>query len=215
MFRRNARQAGAPSSRRSLLRLERLEVRATPAGLSPAQIRHAYGFDQIAFTSGGQSIVGDGRGQTIAIVDAFHDPTIASDADTFDRAFSINGSQSLLSQYGPASQWLTVAHPQGLPASDSGWSEEIALDVEWAHAIAPGAHIMLVEAKSDSLTDLLGAVDYARRQPTVAAVSMSWGTNEFRSEASYDSYFTTPSGHSGVTFVAASGDNGAPATWPS
>jgi subtilase family serine protease len=192
-----------------------LESRATPASLSPAQIRHAYGFDQIAFPSNGQSIVGDGRGQTIAIVDAFHNPTVANDADVFDRAFTIGGSQSLFTQYGPASQFLTVATPQGTPATDAGWSEEIALDVEWAHAIAPGAHILLVEAKSDSLTDLLAAVDYARRQPTVAAVSMSWGANEFRSEASFDSYFTTPARHTGVTFVGASGDNGAPATWPS
>ena len=217
MFRRSARRARQATSinRRVILRVERLEFRATPAALNPAQIRHAYGFDQIVFNAGGQSIVGDGRNQTIAIIDAYHNPTAASDADVFDRSYSINGgSLSLYSQYGPASQWLSVATPQGLPQTNSGWSQEIALDIEWAHAIAPGAHILLVEARSSSLNDLLGAVDYARRIPTVAAVSMSWGATEFRTETSYDGYFSTPAGHTGVAFVGASGDNGAPGIWP-
>jgi subtilase family serine protease len=107
-----------------------------------------------------------------------------------------------------------VATPQGMPQANTGWSQEIALDIEWAHAIAPGAHILLVEAQSSSLNDLLGAVDYARRIPTVAAVSMSWGSSEFRTESSYDGYFSTPAGHTGVAFFGASGDNGAPGIWP-
>src|SRR5262249_36646571 len=122
---------------------------------------------------------------------------------------------SLYTQYGPASQFMSIGMPQGLPPSDSGWSEEIALDVEWAHAIAPGSHIWLVEARSSSLNDLLAAVDFARHIPTVAAVSMSWGRTEFRSAPAYDPYFTAPAGHTGEAFVAASGDNSAPATWPS
>ena len=48
----------------------------------------------------------------------------------------------------------------------------------------------------------------------VVAVSMSWGGGEFSGENAYDSYFTTPSGHAGVTFVASSGDSGAPASYP-
>ena len=90
----------------------------------------------------------------------------------------------------------------------------MALDVEWVHATAPGASILLVEAQSDQLTDLLTAVDYARRQPGVSVVSMSWGTSEFPQEMTLDGYFTTPAGHGGVTFVAATGDNAAPANWP-
>ena len=101
------------------------------------------------------------------------------------------------------------------PAYNSGWAIEMALDVEWAHAVAPGANILLVEAVSASLNDLLAAVNYARNQASVSVVSMSWGAGEFNGEGSYDSYFTTPSGHGGVTFVASSGDNGAPASWPS
>src|SRR6185369_16041223 len=102
-----------------------------------------------------------------------------------------------------------------LPAANRGWATEIALDVEWAHAIAPGASILLVEANSSSLNDLNAAVNYARNQSGVVAVSMSYGAGEFSGETSYDSYYTTPSGHAGVTFVAASGDNGAPASYPS
>ena len=66
------------------------------------------------------------------------------------------------------------------------WAMETCLDVEWAHAIAPGAKIMLVEATSDSDIDLLAAVNYATNQPNVVAVSMSWGGPEVVGETSYD-----------------------------
>src|SRR5262249_16756927 len=81
-------------------------------------------------------------------------------------------------------------------------------DVEWAHAMAPGANIVLIEANSPNYSDLMAAVDYARNQPGVSVVSMSWGSGEWFTESGYDSYFTTPAGHRGVTFVASSGDNG-------
>lgn len=164
---------------------------------SPAQIRHAYGFDQVSW---------NGAGQTIAIVDAYDDPTVATDLHTFDH------------QFGLADPKLTVAKMTSGgrgPAYDSGWATEIALDVEWAHAVAPGANILLVEAVTSSLSDLLAAVNYARNQVGVSVVSMSWGAGEFSGEGYYDSVFTTPAGHAGVTFVASSGDNGAPASWPS
>jgi hypothetical protein len=80
--------------------------------------------------------------------------------------------------------------------------------VQWAHAIAPGANILLVEANSNSWSDLMTAVNYARNQLGVSVVSMSWGGSEWLGEAGYDGYFTTPSGHGGVTFVASSGDSG-------
>src|SRR5207248_3970700 len=84
--------------------------------------------------------------------------------------------------------------------------------VEWAHAIAPGANILLVEARSDYFSDLLAAVDYAAAHANV--VSMSWGSDEFSGEttSSYDGHFRN---HPGVTFVASSGDYGAPPSWPS
>jgi subtilase family serine protease len=81
--------------------------------------------------------------------------------------------------------------------------------VEWAHAIAPQANIILVEASSTTLSSLFGAVTFAAQQSGVTVVSMSWGTSEFWGESTYDSVFTTPAGHANVTFVASSGDNGA------
>jgi subtilase family serine protease len=177
------------------LRVEPLEARDLLSVFTPAQIRQAYGFDKVSY---------NGSGQTIAIVDAFDDPKAAADLATFSSAFGLP----------PAN--FTKATPQGLPAGNAGWAGEIALDVEWAHAIAPGASILLVEARTSSLSDLLGAVDYARRQPGVTAVSLSWGASEFAGEQSFDSSFTTPAGHPGVTFVAAAGDNGSSAgpDWP-
>src|SRR5580765_6447390 len=79
------------STSRARLTLEFLETRAVPATLSPLQVRHAYGFDQITFSANGQTIKGDGAGQTIAIVDAYNDPNIFSDLDAFDRQFNIEG----------------------------------------------------------------------------------------------------------------------------
>jgi hypothetical protein len=173
-----------------------------PTGYTPAQVRHAYGFDQINF--GGAA--GDGTGQTIAIVDAYDDPTLASDLVQFDRAFGLPD---------PAFQKVNQTGGSTPPAASPTWGIEITLDVEWAHAIAPGASILLVEANSNANANLFAAVSYAARQPGVSVVSMSWGTREFPTEAASDGVFTTPAGHPGVTFLAAPGDNGAPASYPS
>jgi hypothetical protein len=185
--------------------LEELESRVVPSaaflgGLTPSQVRHAYGFDAITFNG----TPGDGRGQTIAIVTADDDPTIASDLATFDQQFGL-----------PAPAAFTKHAMPGATAVDPTWSLETALDVEWAHATAPGAKILLVEAASGGLGDLTAAADYARQQPGVSVVSMSWGTAEFSVESYLDATFTTPANHVGVAFVAASGDGGsAGELWP-
>lgn len=162
----------------------------SPTGYWPAQIRHAYGFDS-------PSLSVTGAGQTIAIVDAYDDPNIAGDLAQFDAQFGIAAPPSFVK-----------VTPQGQPAADAGWATEMALDVEWAHAIAPRANIMLVEAKDSSLINLLGAVDYAAAHGA-QVISMSWGTSEFYTETNYDWHFS----HAGVTFVASSGDYGTP-DWP-
>jgi hypothetical protein len=199
---RNVTSSGAVCQR-AWLRIEPLEDRTLLSvyPLVPAQIRHAYGFDQVA---------GDGRGQTIAIVDAYNDPNIFKDLNTFDQTFgSTAGGPTLYSQYGSASSILTVANPQGYTASNSGWAQEISLDVEWAHAIAPAAHILLVEAASSNYANLFGAVDYAANHNS-SVVSMSWGGSEFSWETSYDSTFQ----HARVTFVASAGDAGSVVSYP-
>lgn len=183
-------------------------------GYTPAEIRQAYGFNNVTFDNG--SVAADGAGQTIAIVDAYNDPNIASDVKVFDSEFNLPSvNLQIVNQNGGST----------LPSTDTGWATEISLDVEWAHAAAPGANILLVETGSASLTDLLGGVNYARNASGVSVVSMSWGGSEFfnwnggesGSETNYDSYFTTPTGHQGVTFVAAAGDSGAQngVQWPS
>jgi hypothetical protein len=184
-------------------------------GYTPAQIRHAYGFDQVSLANG--SAAGDGQGQTIAIVDAYNDPNIRNDLAVFDAQFGLSAppSFSILNQSGG----------NQLPSVDTGWAGEISLDVEWAHAIAPAANIVLVEANSSSVSDLMDGVNLARNLPDVSTVSMSWGGSEFESfggaefssQTDYDPFFTTPPGHQGVTFVASAGDTGvrAGAQWPS
>jgi VCBS repeat-containing protein len=178
----------------------------TPAesgGFTPQQMRHAYGFDQTRFNS---TIVGDGTGQTIAIIDAFDNPNVSADLHVFDQTFSLPDPPSL--------QVVNENGGSTLPAANVGWGLEIALDVEWAHAIAPGANLLLVEANFPVDGDLLAAIDYARNAPGVAAVSMSFGRYEGTTDGGFDGHFQTPSGHTGVTFVASSGDNGPGVSFP-
>jgi subtilase family serine protease len=189
------------------LHVEPFVTSTTPHGYTPTQIKHAYGIDQISFSGG--TIPGDGGGQTIAIVDAYDDPNITADLAKFSTQYGLpqmNGTSG--------NPTFTKVKQATKISGNAGWSLEIALDVEWAHAIAPKANIVLVEAKTASITNLLATVDLARKRAGVVAVSMSWGASEFSTEASYDTYFTTPSSHTNVTFVSSSGDAGAPVEWP-
>jgi len=194
---------------------QRVLLSANPTGLAPAQVRHAYGFDQVFFRHKRRDVPGDGRGQTIAIVTAYDAPTITNDLNVFSQRFGLPTTDA----YGKAT--LSKVISRSRPPTDAGWALEASLDVEWAHAVAPKAHILLVEAASASTTDLLSAVDYARQQDGVVAVSMSWGGHETPFDTFRDDYLSTPVGHvggygmaGGVSFVSASGDNGQPASWP-
>ncbi|MGZ4106685.1 MAG: S53 family peptidase [Tumebacillaceae bacterium] len=157
-------------------------------GVTPAQMRTAYGINLLSQT---------GAGQTIAIVDAYGSPTIQNDLNVFD------------AQFGLPATTVTVANPGGTPTVNGGWALETALDVEWAHAIAPQANILLVQAKTASTTDLLAAEDYATSHGAVV-VSNSWGGGETSTEASLDSHFQA----NGVVYVASSGDTGGQREWP-
>ncbi len=185
-----------------------------PVGYTPDQLRTAYGIDNVMFGS----VVGDGTGQTIAIVDAYDDPAFVnsttsnfanSDLAQFDSQLGIPDPPSFtkVNENGQTSP-LPKTDPAGAGNPNGNWEIEEALDVEWAHGMAPGANIVLVEANSDSNSDLFTAVATAAALPGVSAVSMSWGIDEYSGENSQDSTFVTPTGHQGVTFLAASGDNG-------
>ena len=191
---------------------------ATPTGLSPSQLRLAYGFNSVSFydpATGNKGMAGDGTHQTIAIVEAYDQTGIISDVQAFNQQFGISG----FGGQSPATLNFVAGTP-GVslgpePTADSSpWGFETRMDVEWAHALAPGANIIVVEAATDSIPDLVQAVDTARNIPGVSVVSMSFGWNESANESTYDQYFTTPAGHTGVTFVAATGDTGTPAAYP-
>jgi subtilase family serine protease len=177
-------------------------ITATPSAVlyAPGQIRTVYRVNNLPSQD-------QGAGETIAIVDAYSDPNIKSDLATADAYASIPAPPSftILNQNGKSSP---------LPRGNTGWGVEISLDVEWAHSIAPAAKLLLVEANTSLLSDLLKAVDTAASYSGVSVVSMSWGSSEFSGETSADSHFTTPAGHTGVTFVASSGDSGGVVEWP-
>ena len=160
-------------------------------GYGPALISAAYGFNKISST-------GDGRGQTIAVVVAYGSPNIQNDLNSF------------CSAYGIPTTTVSIYYPQGKPSVNVGWAQEATLDVQWAHAMAPGAKIALVVAKDATIGSLLTAVNYAASTVKAGIVSMSWGAGEFSTEKNYDSNFAK----SGVSYVAASGDVGGVIDWP-
>jgi subtilase family serine protease len=165
-------------------------------GLSPATMKSVYNFSTSSTA---------GAGTTIAIVDAYDLPTAANDLNVFSKQFGL----PLCNSSNPCFQKVNQTGGTSYPRYNSGWGLEIALDIEWAHAIAPGAKILLVEAKTNSFTNLLAAEDYAASHAQY--VSNSWGASEFSSEASYDSHFS----RSGVSFFVSAGDAGLPAEYPS
>jgi len=167
---------------------------------SPSQIRAAYNITPV-LNSG---ITGAGR--TIVIVDAFGDPTVADDLNVFDTTFGL-----------PAAK-LNVIAPQGAPVFDPnntdevGWSGEIALDTQWAHAVAPDATIDLVVARSDEDADLVAATQYAVDHRLGDVISQSFGDAEScvpPTVAKAQHKVFVQATLEGITLIASSGDNGA------
>jgi len=168
----------------------------TPHGpLTPSQIKSIYNFP----TSNTA-----GAGQTIGIVDAFDQPNIEADLASFSNYFGLPACTTANGCFRKVNQTGGTTYPAG----DVGWGQEISLDVEWAHAIAPGAKILLVLASSTSINDLMTAVRYASQHANY--VSMSFGAREFSGQATFDQYMT----QTGVSFFASSGDIGAEVNYP-
>lgn len=175
---------------------------ASPTGLSPSAIQSVYNLSGLSPSSGA------GAGQIIAIVDAYHDPHALSDLNTFNNQYGYPALSTCtsLSQAGPC---FEQADPQGRPRTNSGWVLEESLDIEWAHAQAPGAKVVLVEAASNSSTDLFSAVSYAN-SIGATEVSMSWGGSESAGETAADADMT----HAGTLYTASAGDSGHAAEYP-
>jgi subtilase family serine protease len=153
-----------------------------------------------------------GGSRTIIIVDAFHAPNALSDLQTFSMQF---GLPVPMMPNGPSFQ-VVYADPSGAvtgtpPLYNPGWEIEISLDIQWAHAMAPNANILLVEAASNLNAHLAAAVVLANTLVTGGGeLSMSWGSPEFSTETSVDPIFMSP----GIVYFASTGDS--PGTsWPS
>lgn len=163
-----------------------------PAGLTPEEVKRIYNLP----SKGGQG--------TIAIVDAYDAPNIESDLGVFSNTYGLPACTAKNGCFEKHKMASTTA-------TNGGWALEESLDVEWAHAIAPQAKILLIEAKTASGVNLLAAIDYAASRRDVVAVSISWGGAEFPEELTLDSHFVSKSG---AVFFAASGDEGAGVEWP-
>ncbi len=171
----------------------------SPSGETPSSIASVYNLtSQLA------------GGGVVVIVDAFHYPTAVNDFNVFSQAFGLPKETSTIPT-ASTNQVFQVVYAGGLqPRNNCGWAQEAALDIEWAHAMAPNAKIVLVEAKSNSFADLFQAVDVASSIAGAQEVSMSWGGSEFSSEASNDGHLT----HLGIVYFASSGDTGGKAIYP-
>lgn len=160
------------------------------SSLCPSTVLAAYGFGPLLANA-----TMNGTGQSIAIIDACGDSAIASDVAQFDSTFHLGAIT------------LTVYQPQGTPCSDpTGWGLETALDVEWAHVIAPGAAINLIEAASASSSNLYGAWNYSLVHHLGNAISNSWGGTGACPSTARTLLTKAQAQH--VTILASAGDNG-------
>jgi subtilase family serine protease len=166
-------------------------VTTGPAGYGPADLQSAYNVASAAATVGGS--------QTIAIVDAYDDPSAEADMGVYRSQYglppctSANGCFRRVNQSGG-----TTA-----PAANASWGQEISLDLDMASAICPSCKVLLVEASSNSFADLSAAVDRAAAMGATQ-ISNSYGGGEYLGEASDQSHYN----HPGVDITVSSGDNG-------
>jgi subtilase family serine protease len=172
----------------------------------PYQMRHAYNIDTLinaGFT---------GKGKTIVIVDAFQDANLIDDLNYFNSFYGLPSLNGLGGKNNPKLGTFKQIAPYGLGPVDDGWAGEITLDVEWAHAIAPGANITLVLAKSNDDVDILNATKYAVDHNLGDVISQSFGEDESCVDpkllAQQHQVFVNAT-KKNITIFASSGDQGA------
>jgi subtilase family serine protease len=166
-------------------------------GSTVQQLLHHYGIDTA------HALGLTGRNQTIVIVDAYGSPTLASDVNTFSQIMGLPGMDS---------NSLKVLYPNGNPATtNANWATETTLDVELAHAFAPGARIVVVVAPTEDDGDLAAAVEYAAENRLGNIISNSWGQAESSSDAAtaqlFDHVFRGAAAR-GIAVNVATGDSG-------
>ena len=170
------------------------QATTSPTGYGSVQFQTAYGLTSAT----------TGAGQTIAIVDAYDNPRAESDLSFYSSTYGLPACTTANGCFKKVNQTGGSRYPR----ADQGWALEISLDVQIAHAICPNCSLLLVEAKSNSFSNLLAAEDYATAHATV--VSNSWGGSESSGETSYDSHFNRP----GVPITVSSGDSGYGVEYP-
>ncbi len=188
-----ARMMGAPVGQAvPALRYRRVTdagwTNMAPGYYGPREIRHAYGLDTTYLT---------GAGQTIALVEAY-----GPKYETVDSDFAAFCTQFKLPQTTVTTVYVGGSRPPN-PGGCDNWGMETRADMQYAHAIAPAAKLLIVYAQSQSIADMAQAIDYAGDHANI--VSMSFGMPEFASMTQYEHLFTKP----GVIFVNSSGDSGA------
>lgn len=176
---------------------------STPAGYGPAEFRKAY------------NVTGKATGTPIiAIVDAYDQPNILYDLQTYSTTFQLpqlpNCSGTIANSKTPCFKKVSQTGTTKYPKTDAGWALEISLDVEAAHAMCENCSILLIEATSPTNSNLLKAVDTAVGLGATI-VSNSYGSGESSTEkTSYDKHFNLP----GTAIFASSGDNGYGVSYP-
>ncbi len=185
---------------------------STGACYDPYQMRHAYSIDKLI------SAGFDGNGKTIVIVDAYQSPNIVQQLNTWNTFYGLPGLNGLGNPPDSSLGTFTEVAPDGLTpfvAGDgnmTGWAEEISLDVLWAHAIAPGANITLVLAKTNSDADILSATKYAVDHTLGDVISQSFGENESCMDPALldeEHEVFAEATVKGITIFASTGDEGA------
>lgn len=171
---------------------------ATIAGYHPNDIRAAY------------RIPDNGGGDAIAIIDAFHLPTALNDFNVFSSTFGLPQETSTNAQASTNKVFQLIYASGKKPATDAEWGGEIALDTQWAHAMAPKAKIYLIECDSASFADLLVGIQVAASLPDVKQISMSFGATEFASQVQLDPYFVAAN----KVFFASAGDTSNQVNYP-
>jgi Ricin-type beta-trefoil lectin domain/Putative Ig domain len=170
----------------------------TPSGYGPASLQSAY---NLTTASGG------GTGETVAVVTAYGDPNAASDLATYRSQYALPACDNT----GPGC--LTVENEQGqtspLPAGNTGWSLADSADLDMVSAICPNCQLLLVEANSNSISDLGKAENTAAG--AAHFVANSWNGPEFTTEDSDDTLYFD---HPGVAITVAAGESGYGTTWP-
>ena len=200
---------------------------STVVTYTPAQIRAAYGLPTLPALGASLSTAQAaqlGAGQTIYIIDAQSDPNVVAELSTFNTKFGLPActtktiSSTPLAAANPAACEFSVVYSSAsgtittaAPVYNAGWATEIALDVQWAHATAPLARIVLIEAPSSSGPNLVAAINLANAMGP-GVVSMSFGGPE---SSGYTASVSAAFSAANMSYLAATGDNGEGVEWPS